>query len=149
MKPVKNVNVSDDYKEDDYQDLLYETIAVIESSRLRIAKQVNTAVMSSHWEIGRLLEERKLDSKHGDNIVKRLSVDLKKRFPNMGVSPRNLWDMKRFYLRYYQEDIKLQRCVVVLYLLDNNEDRIVSHSKDCLEILPCWEISSSDQRIIF
>ena len=114
MKPVKNVNVSDDYKEDDYQDLLYETIAVIESSRLRIAKQVNTTVMSSHWEIGRLLEERKLDSKHGDNIVKRLSVDLKKRFPNMGVSPSNLWNMKRFYLRYYQEDIKLQRSVVVL-----------------------------------
>ena len=114
MKPVKNVNVSDDYKEEDYQDLLHETIAVIESSRVRIAKQVNTAVMSSHWEIGRLLEERKLDSKHGDNIVKRLSVDLKKRFPNMGVSPRNLWDMKRFYLHYYQEDIKLRQIVAVL-----------------------------------
>ena len=114
MKPVKNVNVSDDYKEEDYQDLLHETIAVIESSRVRIAKQVNTAVMYSHWEIGRLLEERKLDSKHGDNIVKRLSVDLKKRFPNMGVSPRNLWNMKRFYLRYYQEDIKLRQIVAVL-----------------------------------
>ena len=114
MKPVKNVNVSDDYKEEDYQDLLHETIAVIESSRVRIAKQVNTTVMSSHWEIGRLLEERKLDSKHGDNIVKRLSVDLKKRFPNMGVSPRNLWDMKRFYLHYYQEDIKLRQIVAVL-----------------------------------
>ena len=114
MKPVKNVNVSDDYKEEDYLDLLHETIAVIESSRVRIAKQVNTTVMSSHWEIGRLLEERKLDSKHGDNIVKRLSVDLKKRFPNMGVSPRNLWDMKRFYLHYYQEDIKLRQIVAVL-----------------------------------
>ncbi len=32
----------------------------------------------------------------------------------MGVSPRNLWDMKRFYERYYQADTKLRRCVAVL-----------------------------------
>ena len=83
-------------------------------------------VISSHWEIGKLLEERKLDSKHGDQIVKRLSVDLKGRYPNMGLSPRNLWDMKRFYLRYYQEDIKLRQAVAVLpwghnLLLLNND----------------------------
>ena len=90
------------YDEKDYQELLHDTIAVIESSRTHIAKQINMHVISSHWEIGKLLEERKLDSKHGDQIVKRLSVDLKDRYPNMGLSPRNLWDMKRFYLRYYQ-----------------------------------------------
>ena len=114
MKPIKNVNASDNYVEEDYQELLHDTIAVIESSRVRIAKQINTSIMSSHWEIGRLLEERKLDSKHGDQIVKRLSVDLKAKYPNMGLSPRNLWDMKRFYLRYYQEDEKLRRSVALL-----------------------------------
>lgn len=114
MKPIKNVNASDNYAEKDYQKLLHDTIAVIESSRVRIAKQINTSIMSSHWEIGRLLEERKLDSKHGDQIVKRLSVDLKAKYPNMGLSPRNLWDMKKFYIRYYQEDIKLRRSVAVL-----------------------------------
>ena len=102
------------YDEKDYQELLHDTIAVIESSRIHIAKQINMHVISSHWEIGKLLEERKLDSKHGDQIVKRLSGDLKGRYPNMGLSPRNLWDMKRFYLRYYQEDIKLRRSVAVL-----------------------------------
>ena len=114
MKPIKNVNASDNYAEKDYQELLHDTIAVIESSRVHIAKQINTSIMSSHWEIGRLLEERKLDSKHGDQIVKRLSVDLKAKYPNMGLSPRNLWDMKRFYLRYYQEDEKLRRSVALL-----------------------------------
>ena len=114
MKPIKNVNASDNYVEEVYQELLHDTIAVIESSRVRIAKQINTTIMSSHWEIGRLLEERKLDSKHGDQIVKRLSVDLKAKYPNMGLSPRNLWDMKRFYLRYYQEDEKLRRSVALL-----------------------------------
>ena len=102
------------YDEKDYQELLHDAIAVIESSRTHIAKQINMHVISSHWEIGKLLEERKLDSKHGDQIVKRLSVDLKDRYPNMGLSPRNLWDMKRFYLRYYQENTKLRRSVAVL-----------------------------------
>ena len=114
MKNVNTLSSSGNYDEKDYQELLHDTIAVIESSRIRIAKQINMNVISSHWEIGKLLEERKLDSKHGDQIVKRLSVDLKERFPNMGLSPRNLWDMKRFYLRYYQEDIKLRRSVAVL-----------------------------------
>lgn len=111
----KNIlSSSENYDEKDYLELLHDTIAVIESSRIHIAKQINMHVISSHWEIGKLLEERKLDSKHGDQIVKRLSVDLKGRYPNMGLSPRNLWDMKRFYLRYYQEDIKLRRSVAVL-----------------------------------
>ena len=116
MKNITDHNgeLHENYKEEDYQNLLYETIAVIESSRIQIAKQINTTVISSHWEIGRLLEERKLDSKHGDSVVKRLSADLKAKYPNMGLSPRNLWDMKRFYLRYYQEDEKVRRSVAVL-----------------------------------
>lgn len=32
----------------------------------------------------------------------------------MGLSPRNLWDMKRFYERYHLAGEKLQRCVAVL-----------------------------------
>lgn len=38
----------------------------------------------------------------------------KNEFPDMGLSPRNLWDMKRFYERYYQADIKLRQAVAVL-----------------------------------
>ncbi len=32
----------------------------------------------------------------------------------MGLSPRNLWNMKRFYLRYCQYDTKVQQAVAVL-----------------------------------
>jgi len=32
----------------------------------------------------------------------------------MGLSPRNLWNMKRFYERYYQADTKLLQAVAVL-----------------------------------
>ena len=97
---MKDLTVTRPFSEEDYNELLQQAVAVIETSRLRIAKQLNTIAMSSYWEIGKLLDERKDDSKHGDSIVKRLSIDLKTKYPDMGLSPRNLWNMKRFYLRY-------------------------------------------------
>ena len=88
--------------ENDYKKLFHQTVEIIERSRVKVAKQINSTRTSTYWEIGKLLTELKIDSKHGDGIVERLSIDLKKKYPNMGLSPRNLWDMKRFYLIYYQ-----------------------------------------------
>lgn len=34
-----------------------DTVAVIEVSRIQIAKQLNTVAMSSYWEIGKLIKE--------------------------------------------------------------------------------------------
>ena len=97
---------SSDFNENEYQKLLQQTVKIIEHTRVQVAKQINTTTTTSYWEIGKLLTELKVDSKYGDRYVKRLSVDLKNIYPNMGVSPRNLYDMKRFYLLYYQEDKK-------------------------------------------
>jgi hypothetical protein len=96
---MEDLTVTKPFSEDDYNELLRQAVAVIESSRFRIARQLNTVAMSSYWEIGKLLEERKVDSKYGDSIVKRLSMDLKSKYPDMGLSPRNLWDRisKRFF----------------------------------------------------
>lgn len=64
----------------------------------------------------------------GEGVVRQLSVDLKERYPKMGLSPRNLWYMKRFYLRYCDSEIKVQRSVALLpwshnvYLLGKNLD---------------------------
>lgn len=98
----------------DYDELLQQTVAVLNNARNSIAKSVVSNINQAHWEVGRLLTERKLDSKHGSGVVLRLSDDLKRIFPSMGVSPRNLWDMKRFYLRFYQSKPKLRQAVAVL-----------------------------------
>lgn len=111
---MKDLSVSKAFNEREYNELLQQAVAVIETSRLQIAKQLNSIAMSSYWEIGKLLDERKLDSKYGDSIVRRLSSDLKSKYPDMGLSPRNLWNMKRFYLRYCQYDTKVQQAVAVL-----------------------------------
>lgn len=47
-----------------------------------------------------MLHERKIESGYGDSLVRRLSADLKECYPKMGVSPRQLWNMKKFYERY-------------------------------------------------
>ena len=65
-----------------------------------VATTICSAIGSAHWEIGKLLHDRKLESKHGSGVVNRLSYDLKQRYPQMGLSPRNLWDMKKFYERF-------------------------------------------------
>jgi len=67
-----------------------------------------------YWNLGKLLFEKQLNEGYGSGVVKQLSVDLKNEFPDMGLSPRNLWDMKRFYERYYQVDTKLRQAVAVL-----------------------------------
>lgn len=57
---MKDLTVSRPFNEDEYNELLRQAVAVIEKSRLQIAKQLNTVAMSSYWEIGKLLEKRKL-----------------------------------------------------------------------------------------
>lgn len=106
--------------------MLQHAVAVIEHARLEIAKHINGNIASAYWEIGKMLHERKVESGHGDGVVRQLSVDLKERYPKMGLSPRNLWYMKRFYLRYCGSDVKVQRSVALLpwshnvYLLGKN-----------------------------
>ena len=102
------------FKESDYSELLQQAVAVIENARTSIARHIASAASNTYWEIGKLLHEKKLESKHGSGVVKRLSVDLKERYPDMGMSPRNLWYMKTFYERYNSCDTKVQRAVALL-----------------------------------
>ena len=68
-----------------------------------------------------MLHERKIESGYGDSVVKRLSEDLKERYPKMGVSSRQLWNMKKFYERYAGHDEKVQRSVALLPWSHNNQ----------------------------
>ena len=41
-----------------------------------VATTVCSAIGTAHWEIGKLLHNKKLESKHGSGVVNRLSYDL-------------------------------------------------------------------------
>jgi predicted nuclease of restriction endonuclease-like (RecB) superfamily len=97
-----------------YNEILHQILAEIRSARIVVAKQINSTVIQTYWNIGKLLSERQVAEGYGSAVVEKLSTDLKAEFPNMGLSPRNLWDMKRFYERYYLADQKLRQAVAVL-----------------------------------
>ena len=72
-------------------------------------------MMQMYWNIGKRLSVEQLDKGYGGNVVKRLSADLQQEFSDTtGFSPRNLWDMKKFYEFYYLADEKLRQAVAVL-----------------------------------
>ena len=100
--------------ENEYADILSTAINQIHASRNAIAAQINTAANSTYWNLGKLLHDKKIEGGYGSNIINRLSIDLKSSFPDMGLSPRNLWNMKLFYERYANSDKKLLQAVAVL-----------------------------------
>ena len=112
MSSKQNTNLS--IAHEDYEAILRQAVAVIDHAREEIAKHINGYVSTAYWEIGQLLHERKIESGHGDGVVRKLSVDLKERYPQMGVSPRQLWNMKKFYVRYAGHDAKVLRAVALL-----------------------------------
>ena len=71
-----------------YDAILRQAVAVIDRTRAMVATTVCSAIGTAHWEIGKLLHDRKIESKHGSGVVNRLSFDLKQRYPQMGVVTR-------------------------------------------------------------
>ena len=109
-----NKEISSAINDIEYTQILQQAVVEIRTARVSIARQINGTVNSVYWNIGKLLFEQHLEGGYGSGVVKRLSTDLKNEFPDMGLSPRNLWYMKRYYERYHQADTKLQRSVAVL-----------------------------------
>ena len=72
--------------ETDYTNLLNTAVSQIHASRNAVAIQVNTAAMTTYWNLGKLLYDRKIEGGYGSNVIQRLSVDLKATFPDMGLS---------------------------------------------------------------
>ena len=97
-----------------YSEILQRCVSEIKTAKITIAKQINATAISVYWNLGKLLSEQKIEKGYGAGVVNRLSIDLKTEFPDMGLSPRNLWDMKRFFEHYQQADIKLRQAVAVL-----------------------------------
>lgn len=100
--------------ENQYSEILKAAVTEIQTARISIARKVNEAGIGMYRNMGKLLSEKKIEKGHGAGVVKRLSVDLKSRFPGVGLSPRNLWDMKRFYGYYKDSSTKLRHSVALL-----------------------------------
>jgi len=86
----------------------YEWIASlkskIQSARVKISLSVNSAVIELYWEIGKEIYQKQELAKWGGKIVDQVATDLKKDFSDMkGLSRRNIYAMRQFYLFYSKE----------------------------------------------
>lgn len=80
----------------------------IRETQYKALKTVNKELIGLYWEIGKLITRRQ---DWGKSIVENLSRDLQIEFPGIqGFSPRNLWNMKKFFLAYHHNQ-KLQPVV--------------------------------------
>jgi hypothetical protein len=114
-KLIKKNNISNNLEKNQYNKILRFIVSEIKNTRVTIAHKVNSSMMQMYWNIGKRLSEEQLEKGYGSSVVKRLSTDLQQEFPDTtGFSPRNLWDMKRFYEFYSLADAKLRHLVAVL-----------------------------------
>lgn len=96
----------------DYAEWIADLKYRYRSAQVKASVRVNSEKLLFNWELGRDLVQKKAEEKWGAGVVEQVSLDLQREFPNSdGFSALNLWYMKRWYLFYNQEDIKLQRPV--------------------------------------
>ena len=134
-------NLVTNISENEYSELLNTAITQIQTGRNTLALQVSTTVSSVYWNLGKLLHDKKIENGYGSKIIDRLSSDLKLKFPDMGLSPRNLRYMKRFYERYFDVSQKLQRSVAILSWRQNilflekklSDDEILFYATESFE----------------
>jgi len=90
-------------KESDYTSLFENVSTIIEEARRKAVKQVNTIIVQTYWNIGRLIVEGEQKGKeraeYGERVLKRLANDLAKKY-GRGFSKSNLFLMRKFYLAY-------------------------------------------------
>ncbi len=84
-----------------YDALLTDVARVVEDARRAAARSVNAIMTATYWLVGRRVVEQEQQGAaragYGEQLVKRLSGDLSKRF-GRGFSKRNLEQMRAFYL---------------------------------------------------
>lgn len=84
-----------------YSEALKQIKKEIQSARTRAARAITYEHISLYWNIGRIIVEKQSELGWGKSIVEQISKDLQKEYSgSIGFSPRNLWDMRRFYARY-------------------------------------------------
>ena len=70
-------------KKSDYKSLFDNVSMLIEEARRKAVKQVNTIIVHTYWEIGRLIVEEEQKGKeraeYGERVLKRLTNDLTKK----------------------------------------------------------------------
>lgn len=86
-----------------YNLLINSIGGLLEESRRNIVKTINTILVKTYWEIGKMIVEYEQDGKnravYGKGLIKKVSKDLSLQH-GKGFGERNLEQMRKFYLMF-------------------------------------------------
>jgi predicted nuclease of restriction endonuclease-like (RecB) superfamily len=89
-----------------YAAVLAELKDQIRSARIKAGLTINRELVLLYWRMGRQILRQQHEEGWGSKVIDRLSLDLRREFPEMkGFSPRNLKYMRRFAEVYQDEAI--------------------------------------------
>ena len=116
-----------------YAELLNRLKSRISATQIRAALAANGEVIQLYWDVGKEITERQEREGWGSSIIERLARDLQAAFPGVsGFSPRNVWDMRQFYLVLRHDEILRQavaelpwgHILLLLNAVKDNEQRM-------------------------
>lgn len=83
--------------------MILEIRELLENARKNVAQQVNTQLLTTYWNIGRIIveyeQQNQIRADYGKQTLRELSKELKREF-GKGFSRSNLQNMRAFYLAY-------------------------------------------------
>jgi predicted nuclease of restriction endonuclease-like (RecB) superfamily len=93
---------------ENYNKIRAGIVELLKTARASAARNVNTVMTATYWEIGRrIVQSEQAGEKraeYGELLIKRLAKDLSASF-GRGFGPRNLAQMRSFYLSWPQSKI--------------------------------------------
>jgi predicted nuclease of restriction endonuclease-like (RecB) superfamily len=71
----------------------------VQTARIRANLSANRELLELYWDIGRMIAARQNLEGWGSAVIKQLSTDIQREFPDLkGFSERNIWRMRSFYI---------------------------------------------------
>jgi predicted nuclease of restriction endonuclease-like (RecB) superfamily len=83
--------------------LAAEIRAIMKTARANLSREINTTMLNTYWQVGRIIVEREQDGNLKAQYGKRLLIELSKRLTTelgRGYSRSNLYNMRELYLQY-------------------------------------------------
>ena len=127
-----------------YTDLLGELKKRVRGARIKALRTVNTQLIELYWSIGQALRAEQEKQGWGSQVIKRLSDDLRKEFPDMkGLSARNIQYMTTFARTWAQGPIAQQPAAQlpwghIMVLLDKKLDVSATNSYTAAAVQYGW-----------
>ena len=97
----KEQTTNTDVSSNAYQQLVADMTARVQAGQLTAFRAVNKELIQVYWDLGKMIINKQQEQGWGNSVVEFLAKDLQKAFLGMeGLSSRNLWRMRIFYLAY-------------------------------------------------